>query len=302
MKTKLLWALALAVFAQTLRAAPLTESTFTEVIKSVEVVANAGKSTTPARPNELFKAPDLVRTGVDSRAELTAPDQTITRIGASTVFSFEPVGRNLNLERGSVLFHSPKGMGGGTIKSGGVAAAVLGTTLIVSATADGGFKVILLEGKGAVTLPNGKSVTLKAGQLVYVRPGGKTFSAVLDINLDKLVAGSLLINGFSHELSSLPRIRQAMAVQHSEIAAGKTVDTGVAAETFVNPPDRGNGLDTMDPGVYQVAVHPPLTASQLSQLTTTVLLPGQNIPTVILGNPGGRGITPTSATPPPSQP
>ena len=213
MKTKLLWAIAAAGLALPLQAAPLTESTFTEVIKSVEVVADAGKSTTPAKANELFKAPDLVRTGTDSRAELTAPDQTITRVGASTVFSFEPVGRNLNLERGSVLFHSPKGMGGGTIKSGGVAAAVLGTTLIVSATMDGGFKVILLEGKGAATLPNGKSVTLKAGQLVYVLPGGKTFSAVLDINLDKLVTGSLLVHGFSHELPSLPLIQKAIASQ-----------------------------------------------------------------------------------------
>jgi hypothetical protein len=258
----------------------------------VDVVAAATKAATPARPDELFKAPDLVRTGAGSRAELTAPDQTITRVGANTVFSFEPVGRNLNLERGSVLFHSPKGKGGGTIKSGGVAAAVLGTTLIVSATTDGGFKVILLEGTGAVTLPNGKSVTLKAGQLVYVLPGGTTFSAVLDINLDKLVAGSLLINGFNHELSSLPAIQKAMTAQKSELASGRAVDTGLTADTFVNPPAHGNGLDTMDLGTYQVAAPPPLTQKQLSQLTTFVLLPGQNEPTPIFGNPGGRGLTP----------
>jgi len=294
MKTQLLWAVAAAGLALPLRAAPLTESTFTEVIHSVEVVANAGKSATPARADELFKAPDLVRTGTDSRAELTAPDHTITRVGASTVFSFEPVGRNLNLEQGSVLFHSPKGRGGGTIKSGGVAAAVLGTTLIVSATADGGFKVILLEGKGRVTLPNGQSVTLKAGQLVYVQPGGKTFSVVLDINLDKLVAGSLLINGFSHELPSLPLIRQAMAAQHSEIASGKTVDTGIAADNFVNPPAHGNGLDTMDLGTYEVAVPQPLTQKQLSQLVNN-----QDPAKPVFGNPGGRGFTPIDSAPKP---
>lgn len=290
MKTKMLWAVAVAGLALPLPAAPLTESTFTEVIKSVEVVADAGKATTPARANELFKAPDLVRTGADSRAELTAPDQTITRVGASTVFSFEPAGRNLDLERGSVLFHSPKGLGGGTIKSGGVAAAVLGTTLIVSATADGGFKVILLEGRGRVTLPNGKSATLTAGQLVYVRPGGKTFSAVLDINLGKLVAGSLLINGFSHELPSLPLIRRAMAAQHSELAAGRTVDTGVAADHFPSAP--GNGLDTLDHGTYQVAVPPPLTPKQLSQL-----VPGPVAGKPVFGTPGGRGFAPADSNP-----
>lgn len=301
MKTKIFLAVAAAGLALPLRAAPLTESTFTEVIKSVEVVAGTSKSTTPAKANELFKAPDLVRTGTDSRAELTAPDQTITRVGANTVFSFEPVGRNLNLERGSVLFHSPKGMGGGTIKSGGVAAAVLGTTLIVSATADGGFKVILLEGRGKVTLTNGQSVMLKAGQVVFVRPGGTAFSAVLDINLDKLVAGSLLIHGFTDELPSLPLIKKAIAAQNSEIASGKTVDTGVAADNFVNPPAHGNGLDTMDLGTYRVAVPAPLTPKQVGQLTTTVQLPGQNQPTVVLGNPGGRGLTPigsASSVPP----
>jgi len=292
MKTKLFCAIALAGLALPLRAAPLTESTFTEVVKTVNVVAGPAKTTTTAKPNELFKSPDLVRTGADSRAELTAPDQTITRVGANTVFSFEPAGRNLDLEQGSVLFHSPKGKGGGTIKSGGVAAAVLGTTLIVSATTGGGFKVILLEGSGQVTLANGKSVTLKAGQLVYVLPGGTTFSAVLDINLDKLVAGSLLINGFSHELPSLPRIKQAVAGQNAELASGKTVDTGVPADYFVNPPAHGNGISTIDTGNYQTAAPPPLTKGQLN-----VLVNLQDPQKPIFANPGGRGISPTGSTP-----
>ena len=297
MKIIFLQVVALAMLAVPLRAAPLNESTFTEVIKTVEVVAAADKSASPAKADELFKAPDLVRTGADSRAELTAPDQTVTRVGANTVFSFEPAGRNLNLEQGSVLFHPPKGMGGGTIKSGGVAAAVLGTTLIVSSTTGGGFKTILLEGKGRVTLASGKSVTLKAGQLVFVRPGGKAFSPVLDINLAKLVAGSELVNGFSHELTSLPLIQEAMAAQNSEIASGKIVDTGVPADNFVNPPNRGNGLDTMDPGVYQVAMHPPLTVGQIAQLTTKVQIVGRNTPTLVFANPGGRGFTPVGSIP-----
>jgi hypothetical protein len=292
MKTTFLQVLTFALFALPLRSAPLNESAFTEVVNNVEVVAGVDKSTSPAKANELFKAPDLVRTGADSRAELTAPDQTITRVGANTVFSFEPVGRNLNLEQGSVLFHPPKGAGGGTIKSGGVAAAVLGTTIIASATADGGLKAVLLEGKGRVTLPNGKSVTLKAGQLVFVRPGGKTFSPVFDINLAKLVAGSQLVNGFSHELSSLPVIQQAIATQNSEIASGRTVDTGVPADSFLNPPNRGNGLDTMDPGVYQVAAHPPLTPGQLAQLINS-----QDPAKPVVGNPGGRGFMPAGSNP-----
>jgi hypothetical protein len=287
MKTQMLQAVALVGLAFPLHAAPLTESTFTEVINDVNVVADGAKSTTPARVSDTFKTPDLVRTGPDSRAEMTAPDQTITRVGANTVFSFEPAGRNLRLEQGSVLFHSPNGLGGGTIKSGGAAAAVLGTTLVVSATVNGGFKVILLEGRGTVTLPSGTSATLHAGQLVFVLPGGK-LSPVLDINLGKLVAGSHLVNGFSHPLASLPLIRAAIDRQDSQLASGQATDTGVPADQFAGSQPPGNGLTSIDPGTYQNAAHPPLSAGQLANLINGQPKAGPPVN----GTPGGRGFTP----------
>lgn len=245
-------------------AAPLTESTFTEIINDVATVSTAGNAA-PSKVKDVLKAPERVRTGPQSRAELTAPDQTITRIGANTIFSFADNGRTLNLEQGNVLFHAPKGQGGGTIKSAGAAAAVLGTTLIVSATPDGGFKVILLEGSGTVTLPNGNSATLHAGQLVYVLPGG-TLSPVLDINLGKLVAGSQLVNGFPDPLSSLPLINAAIAAQNARLASGKATDTGLPPGLFLNPPAPGNGLNAMDHGTYQMAVPQPLSPEQFNLL------------------------------------
>src|SRR5580658_6703404 len=166
MKSFHLAVVAMAGLAIPLYAAPLTQSTFTEVIKDVDVVDATTHVSTVAKDNDLLQAPNRCRTGPGSRAELTAEDKTITRIGANSVFSFEDSGRTLDLEQGNVLFHAPKGIGGGTIKSGGAVAAVLGTTLIVSSTPDGGFKVILLEGTGKVTMPNGKSVNLHAGQMV----------------------------------------------------------------------------------------------------------------------------------------
>ena len=185
----------------------LTPSTFTEIVKDVNVVPGGNSAASPAQLNEAVNAPDRVRTGADSRAEFTAPDRTITRIGANTIFSFEPAGRSIDLQQGSILFHSPAGKGGGSIRSGGAAAAVLGTTIEVVATTTGGFKVIVLEGKGKVTLPNGRSTSLTAGQLVFVLPGQTRFGPVLDINLGNMVAGSMLVNGFSHALPSLPRIQ-----------------------------------------------------------------------------------------------
>jgi hypothetical protein len=254
MKTSLLLVAVVLGGGLSLRAAPLTESTFTEVVKDVNVVAASTKAAQPANVNEIVKAPDLVRTGPESRAELTAPDQTITRVGANTVFSFEPSGRNIDLEHGNVLFHSPAGKGGGSIRSGGAAAAVLGTTLIVSSTGSGGFKVILLEGHGTVTLPNGKSVTLKAGQLVFVLPGENNFGAVLEINLGKLVGGSNLVNGFSHPLSSLQLIQNAINNQNKELKNGGLRDTGTTPENF--NPGPGNGTDTIDNNTYHQIILP----------------------------------------------
>ena len=258
MKTRLLLCGVLVVAATGLFGAePLTQSTFTEVIKDVNVVAQPTKTATPAKPNELFKFPDLIRTGSESRAELTAVDKTITRVGANTVFSFEPAGREIKLEQGSVLFHSPTGKGGGTIKSGGASAAVLGTTLIVATTPvqaptdRNGFKVILLEGKGRVTLPNGRSRTLNGGQMVYVLPGQTQFGPVLDINLGKLVAGSPLVTGFSAELLSMPKIKKAIERQDDLIRHGRAKDTGIAADNFPKQRSvRGNGANDIDNNTY----------------------------------------------------
>jgi hypothetical protein len=272
MKTNLLICAAVALVNFAGLAAPLTESTYTEIIHEVNTLNTTGNPAA-AKLNDLLKAPDRVRTGPESRAELTASDNTITRVGANTVFSFSDSGRTLNLEQGNLLFHAPKGLGGGTIKSGGASAAVLGTTLIVSATADGGFKVILLEGTGKVTLPNGKTTILKAGQMVFVLPNGTELSKVIDINLGKLVAGSSLVSGFSHPLSSLPLIQAAVNRQNAFIAAGNAVDTGVPA----------NGLNAVDPGSYQTAAHAPLTINQISALFS----PGK----ATVAGPGGRTYT-----------
>ncbi|MCX6895368.1 MAG: FecR family protein, partial [Verrucomicrobia bacterium] len=249
MKTKFFASVLIAGFAASLNAAePLTRGTFTDVVKDVSVVAATTKAATPAAVNAVVTAPDLVRTGPASRAELTAPDHTITRVGANTVFSFAPDGRTVNLEQGSVLFHSPKGKGGGTIKSGGASAAVLGSTLMGVASADGSFKTIFLEGKECkVTLKNGKSVTLHAGQMVVVLPGGEDFGPVLDIDLAKLVETSLLVIGFDHPLDSLPLIELAIQEQQRGGGAGNQPPGGgmdnntFSTLTVPNSPPRGQG-------------------------------------------------------------
>ena len=201
-------------------ATPLTESTFTEIIREANVVAATSKSTTPAVTNMIFHAPDLVRTGPASRVEMTAPDQTITRVGANTVFTFEPGGRNIQLEKGSVLFHPPTGVGGGTVKYSGTAAAVLGTTMVCVVLPDGHFKILDLEGHVKVSLKNGLYIYLEAGQMVIVSADGEEFSDLLVFNLAELVSRLELVVGFSQPLSSSPLIITAIQLQNDQINAG----------------------------------------------------------------------------------
>jgi len=225
MKTKFLLTLAamLAVASATFAAptgAPLTQGTFTDVIKDVNVVAADTKAATPATLTAVVKSPNLVRTGASSRAELTSPDDSVTRIGANSVFSFEPETRTVNLEQAaSVPFAQREGRG--IIKSGGASAAVLGSTMMCSVAVDGAFKTIFLEGKECVvTLANGKKVTLHAGQEVVVLPGQTTFGPVLTIDLQTLVDSSALIQGFSHPLVSLPLIQVVIDGQKAQVAGG----------------------------------------------------------------------------------
>ncbi len=202
-------------------ALPLTESTFTEIIQEVNVVQATSKSVTPARAHDLFKSPDLVRTGQASRVELTAKDLTITRIGENTTFSYAQSGREIELKQGSVLFHAPAGIGGGAIKNRGSSAAVLGTTEIGAVLPDGSFKVLCLEGTVTVTLANGKSVKLKPGQFVTVSPDGNQLSETMDFNLGQLADRLQLVVGFSQALSAWHLIEMAVHDQNQQIAAGK---------------------------------------------------------------------------------
>ena len=173
---------------------PLTESTFTEVIHEANVVTATNKAGSPARAQEVFRTPDLVRTGRDSRVELTAKDHTITRVGANTTFTFAAGGRDIELKQGGVLFHAPAGVGGGAIKYRGSSAAVVGTTELAEVLTDGQFKVIDLEGSVKVVLQNGLTVTLKPGQLVVVSANGNAMGAVMNFNLG-LLASRLLTSG-----------------------------------------------------------------------------------------------------------
>jgi ferric-dicitrate binding protein FerR (iron transport regulator) len=217
------------VFAAcTSRAIDLKQSKVTQVVNDVQIISASDQKQKAATVNDIFSMPDILRTGTASRAELVAQDETVTRVGANTIFSFDPANRTIDLKQGSLLFHAPHGQGGGTIHTGSATASVLGTTLIVVTTPNGGFKVIDLEGAVSVKLVNGLKQKLDAGQMAFILPGGNQLSPIIVFRLDELTQG-LLVKGFNQPLSSLPLIQNQIDKQIKLIQSGKLSDTGLYA-------------------------------------------------------------------------
>ena len=105
-----------------------------------------------------------VRTGVESRAELTFTDQTLARLGANTIFSFSGGTRHLELSGGAMLLRVPKDAGGAQINTVAVTAAITGTTVMLEFHPDAFIKFIILEGTvgffATITSANRCSCTL----------------------------------------------------------------------------------------------------------------------------------------------
>ena len=222
--------------------APIDHSKITQVVNDVSVLDPESKHSTPAEPKSIFGTPDIMKTGADSRSEMVAEDQTITRVGANTLFSFEPKERVINLKQGSVLFQSPPGHGGGTVRTAAATASVLGTTIIVVVTKAGGFKFLVLEGTGKLTMPNGKVTILHPGQLIVVAPGAKVPGPVLNFLLRNEVESSLLVIGFNSQLPSWGKIWKEIRKQEKEIADGQLTLPNGGTGSLIDPNTRINQI------------------------------------------------------------
>ena len=229
-------------------AADFKQSKVTQVVNDVQIISAASQTQKAATVNDPFNIPDILRTGPASRAELVAADDTVTRVGANTIFSFDPANRTIDLKQGSLLFHSPHGQGGGTIHTGSATASVLGSTLIVTATKNGGFKVISLEDEANIKLPNGKQQTLKPGQMTFILPGNTQLAPIILFRLDDLTQHSLLVGGFNHPLASTSLINNEINKQTKLLKQGKVSDTGLLAGDNATP----DQVEVLDANTVQV--------------------------------------------------
>src|ERR1044071_8308004 len=105
--------------------APLKEARVSQVIQDVRLLEAHG-APRPAVVNDEVNQGMGVRTGVESRAELTFIDLTITRLGANTIFSFKQGARELDLTSGAVLLQVPPDKPAVKVNTSAVTAAVTG--------------------------------------------------------------------------------------------------------------------------------------------------------------------------------
>jgi hypothetical protein len=217
----LTWAIAMATSAG---AAQLQEARVTQVVNDVKLLLEQS-APRPATISDLIRHGTAVRTGTQSRSELTFSDLTITRLGANTIFSFKEGTREMTLIDGAILFQVPKGSGGATIRTVGVTAAITGTTGIAEfhpATSSHPqlSKWLCLEGTFHLYLPNGQSVELGPGKIVTA--DGKSFSKVATFDIAKLTSTSLFFTGFDQPLASMNLIMLESQNQVAGLLANTT--------------------------------------------------------------------------------
>ena len=206
----------------------LKEARVTQVIKDVKLLPSQA-APKPATVNDDVRGDTGVRTGGDSRAELTFSDLTIARLGANTIFSFNEGTRTIALSSGAILLRVPKDSGGAKVQTAAVTAAITGTTVMVEYHPKSYAKYLVLEGTMRIYLKGvlGESVLMTAGQMMILNPNATRLSEVVDYDVERLWKTSLLTQGFSRSLGSEPLVADAQHVQLERKAAGELLDTNL---------------------------------------------------------------------------
>src|SRR4029077_11054383 len=125
--------------------APLTEAHVSKVLNIVTLIDPAAGER-PAKLDDVVRNEIAVTTGIKSRSELVFQDNTLTRLGPESYFSFKAGTRDLTLQKGTLLLQVPKGLGGAKIHTAAVTAAITGTTIMMEYVPQKHIKVLVLEG------------------------------------------------------------------------------------------------------------------------------------------------------------
>src|SRR3954463_2273864 len=237
----------------------MREARVTQIVKEVKIQSPHAEPR-PATTSDTVRGDTAVRTGAESRAELTFGDLTIARLGANTIFSFNEGTRTVDLGNGAILLRVPKGSGGAKIQTAAVTAAITGTTVIAEYHPKSYAKYLVLEGTMRVYLKGvvGESILLNPGQMLIVNPNAKRLPDPVDFDLARLLQTSLFIQGYR----PLPSVPLMASVQHNQLeqkASGDPIDTNLvifgrgALVTVTDP----QSLDVVDRKTAAVTLPTP---------------------------------------------
>jgi hypothetical protein len=233
-----------------LHAAPLSEAHVTKNVNEVKLVDPAAHPRV-AKLNDVVRGQIGVATGAKSRSELQFQDNTLTRIGPETFFSFAEGSRDLTLDRGTMLLQVPKAHGGATIHSAMVTASITGTTVIIENLPGKVIKALVLEGNMRISM-NGKfgdSVLLTPGQMTIVPPNATRIPAPVTVDLGTVVKTSSLVNmgtgnGDDSDLPSAKLINAAVANQEKAKDRSELMPAGYVIHG-ADFKEHGSGFDAI---------------------------------------------------------
>jgi FecR protein len=188
---------AFVVSIQSQTPTPTPEGRVTQIFHDVKLLPAQAEARAAVVDDKVDEDTGL-RTGDDSRSELTFADLTITRLGANTVFSFNKAGRSVRLDNGSILLYVRKNSGGAEISTKAVSVGITGTTLIFESQPLSHDRLIVLEGDARFSLNNypNQSTVVRAGQLLNVPAGAKKLPKPGRVNLKRIVDTHPLIKNF----------------------------------------------------------------------------------------------------------
>ncbi|MFL6538007.1 MAG: FecR domain-containing protein [Chthoniobacterales bacterium] len=232
------------------------EAHVTQIIRDVNLLPSKNEPH-PAAVNDPVREGEAVRTGDNSRSELTFVDLTIERIGANSIFSFNKAGRDVQLSGGSVLMRVPKDSGGAGVHTSAVSVAVTGTTLILESARGGRSKLIVLEGGARLSLVRYPKQSQQAhgGQMIDVPAGATTVPPPVDIDLNQVMRTHPLVTDFP-QLPSYPLI--VATANQGPIYQGRPV-AGGPGSVLPLPFPIGVGVGGGHPGRGEHEPTPPST-------------------------------------------
>ena len=191
----------------------LQQARVSQVIQDVRVLETHG-APRPAAVNDKVIQGMGVRTGVESRAELTFTDLTITRLGANTVFSFKQGARELDLTSGAVLLQIPPKAPAVKVSTSAVTAAITGGTALFATGPP--TKFMVLEGIGTF-YPTGhpeRAATINGGEMMTMTADRRmTKPEKFDVKL--VLKTSRLIKDFP-PLENMPLVMAVVDLQLAE--------------------------------------------------------------------------------------